>query len=208
MLARNVIYRIFMNFSAFFLGFIFWGLCSSMLIIYTTSPFLYSEIEDIPACEYALVLGAAKQGKYGLNPYFKYRMEAAAELYFSGKVKKIIVSGDNHIQSYDETTDMAEYLISLGVPDSAIIRDYAGFRTLDSVVRAKKVFHCTSLIIVSQEFHNQRAVFIARCYGIDAIGYNARDLQKKNNLTHWRELAAKLAAIIDVFILNRQPKFL
>lgn len=103
---------------------------------------------------------------------------------------------------------MAEYLIGLGVPDNAIIRDYAGFRTLDSVVRAQKVFHCNSLIIVSQKFHNQRAVFIARHYGIDAVGYNARDVASKSNLTHWREFAARFGAVLDLYVLNRQPKFL
>jgi SanA protein len=155
-----------------------------------------------------LVLGSGKNGRNGINLYFKYRMEAAAELYFQGKVKKLIVSGDNHIKTYDETTDMADYLIDLGVPDHDIIRDYAGFRTLDSVVRAKKVFNCKSLIIVSQKFHNQRAVFIARHHNIDAVGYNAQDVQSKNNFTHWREFAAKFGTIIDLFLLNRQPKFL
>lgn len=154
------------------------------------------------------MLGSGKNGRFGINPYFKYRMEAAAELYLNRKVKKLVVSGDNHIKSYNETTDMAEYLISLGVPDEDIIRDYAGFRTLDSVVRAKKVFNCKSLIIVSQKFHNQRAVFIARHYRIDAVGYNAQDVQSKNNFTHWREFAAKFGTIIDLYLLNRQPKFL
>ena len=92
----------------------------------------------VPEKECALVLGANKSGKNGINKYFQYRMEAAADLYFHKKEKKIIVSGDNHIKCYDETTDMAEYLIGLGIPDSVIIRDYAGFRTLDSVVRSKK----------------------------------------------------------------------
>ena len=89
-----------------------------------------------------------------------------------------------------------------------IVRDYAGFRTLDSVIRAKKVFNCSSLIIVSQKFHNQRAVFIARKNGIDAVGYNSKDVTSKNNLTHLREIGAKFMAIIDIFVLNRQPKFL
>lgn len=186
----------------------FWALCSTFYIEFSTEKYLYDSVEKIPERDVALVLGSNKKGKHGINPYFRLRMESAAELYFSGKVKKLLVSGDNHIRSYDETTDMANYLIELGVPDSAIIRDYAGFRTLDSVIRAKKVFHCTSLIIVSQRFHNQRAVFIARQHGIDALGFNCPDVSSKNNYTHFREIWAKFAAIIDVFVLNRSPKFL
>jgi SanA protein len=200
--------RIALNTAPLFIGALFWAICSNCLIIVSTNNYLFDKVEDLPEKEFALVLGAGKKGKYGINLYFKYRMEAAAELYFQGKVKKLIVSGDNHIKTYDETTDMADYLINLGVPDHDIIRDYAGFRTLDSVVRAKKVFNCKSLIIVSQKFHNQRAVFIARHYNIDAVGYNARDVQSKNNFTHWREFAAKFGTIIDLYLLNRQPKFL
>jgi SanA protein len=199
---------LFLKLTACGLGTLFWATCSNFLIEYSTENYLYDKLADLPEKDAALVLGAGKNGKYGINPYFAYRMEAAAELYFSGKVKKLIVSGDNHIKSYDETTDMAEYLVALGVPDHAIIRDYAGFRTLDSVVRAQKVFHCNSLIIVSQKFHNQRAVFIAHHYGIDAVAYNARDVQSKGNLAHLREFAAKFAAMLDLYLLNRQPKFL
>lgn len=190
------------------LGVVFWAICSNCVIIYSTSKYLYDSIDELPQKEFGLVLGSGKNSRFGINLYFKYRMEAAAELYFEGKVKKLIVSGDNHIKTYDETTDMANYLIDLGVPDRNIIRDYAGFRTLDSVVRAKKVFNCKSLIIVSQKFHNQRAVFIARHHNIDAVAYNAQDVPSKNNFTHWREFAAKFGTIIDLFILNRQPKFL
>ena len=187
---------------------LFWATFSNFLIIQTTEKYLFDDLEKIPEKEFALVLGATKNGKYGPNPYFKYRMQAAADLYFNKKVKKLIVSGDNHIKSYDETTDMANYLIDLGVPDSVIIRDYAGFRTLDSVIRAKKVFNCKSLIIVSQKFHAQRAVFIARNNGIDAVGYNARDVKSKINMTHFREFGAKFLTVLDVFVLFTQPKFL
>lgn len=195
------------QFTSLALGCLYWAFPANFLIEYSTQNYLYDDLKDVPQKETALVLGARKHGNFGINPYFQYRIDAAAELYFTGKVKKIIVSGDNHRVGYDETTDMAESLIEKGVPDSCIIRDYAGFRTLDSVVRAQKVFHCNSLIIVSQKFHNQRAVFIARHYGIDAAGYNARDVSSKSNLTHIREFAAKFGAVLDLYILNRQPKF-
>jgi len=200
--------KYFINLIAIVVGTIFWSLCSTLLIERSTQNYLYDNVHLVPEKECALVLGANKSGKNGINKYFQYRMEAAADLYFHKKEKKIIVSGDNHIKCYDETTDMAEYLIGLGIPDSVIIRDYAGFRTLDSVVRSKKVFNCKSLIIVSQKFHNERAVFIAHHYEIDAVGYNATDVPSKSNFTHIREIGAKFVAILDLFIFNRQPKFL
>lgn len=200
--------QLILNFLAICFGTVFWALASTLLIEKSTESYLYDSIETVPSKEYALVLSANKNGKFGINQYFQYRMEAVANLYFNKKVKKIIVSGDNHIKTYDETTDMANYLIAMGVPDSVIIRDYAGFRTLDSVVRSKKVFNCKSLIIVSQKFHNQRAVFIAHQNGIDAVGYNAKDVESKNNLTHLREIGAKFVAVLDLFVFCRQPKFL
>ena len=103
---------------------------------------------------------------------------------------------------------MAEYLIELGVPEDIIIKDYAGFRTLDSVVRAKKVFNCSSLIIVSQEFHNKRAIFIADHYDLDAVAYNARDVQRRTGSFHWREFLARPLMILDLFVFNSKPKFL
>ena len=173
-----------------------------------SSAHLYDSIHEIPNKKTALVLGAAKFGKYGgINPYYQYRINAAYNLFANNKVEKLIVSGDNHSKSYDETTAMAESLISMGVPDSCIIRDYAGFRTLDSVIRSKKVFNCQELIIVSQKFHNERAVFAARYYGIDAVGYNARDVQATNNYTHFREIGAKFLMVLDLYCLKTQPRF-
>ena len=200
--------NLLIQFTTLIFGSIYWAFPANFIVEYSTENYLFDDLKDVPQKETALVLGARKNGKTGINPYFQYRIDAAAELYFAGKVKKIIFSGDNHCVGYDETTDMAESLIEKGVPDSCIIRDYAGFRTLDSVVRAQKVFHCNSLIIVSQKFHNQRAVFIAKQYGIDAAGYHARAVTSKSNLTHIREFAAKFGAILDLFVLNRQPKFL
>lgn len=184
-------------------------ICFNIIIVNKSEQFLYDRLTDIPEKSTALVLGAAKNGKNeGVNPYFKYRMEAAAALYFEGKIKNIIVSGDNHIRGYDEPSDMANYLIELGVPKEIIILDYAGFRTLDSVIRAKKVFNCQELIIVSQKFHNQRAVYAARQMGIDAVGYNARDVSSNRNFTHMREIASKFLMILDIHLLHTKPKFL
>jgi len=177
------------------------------IIISKSEPYLFDEVKELPYKKTALVLGTIK-GNNGINPYFKYRMEAAAELYFEGKIEQILVSGDNHVVGYDEPTDMANYLVELGVPRNIIILDYAGFRTLDSVIRAKKVFNCSELIIVSQKFHNQRAVYAARTIGIDAVGYNATDVSSKNNFTHYREIVSKFVMILDLHAFHTEPKFL
>jgi SanA protein len=193
--------------SLLFLTVLIWG-ANSKICNFSENK-MTDDINEIEACETGLVLGASKYYRNGnVNLYFQYRMEAAAELYHSGKVNQLIVSGDNHTVSYDEPTDMAESLIALGVPDENIIRDYAGFRTLDSVIRAKKVFNCEKLIIVSQKFHNQRAVFAANHHGIQAQGYNAQDIQSNRNLTHLREIGAKFLMVLDLYVFNRQPKFL
>jgi SanA protein len=132
---------------------IIYSLCCNYYIVKSTENRIYSEIKEIPKNEVAVVLGASKylgvNEKY-INPYFKYRMEAAAELYHSGKVKHLLVSGDNHSKNYDEPTDMKNYLISLGVPCEAITLDYAGFRTFDSMIRAKEIFGLKRFTIVSQ----------------------------------------------------------
>ncbi|MFT5823016.1 MAG: SanA protein [Crocinitomix sp.] len=181
---------------------------SEKIVINQTENQIYTEVEEIPFREFALVLGAKKDGINGLNPYFKYRMDAAIALYRSNKVSKIIVSGDNHTDKYNETEDMAAYLLKAGIPANAIVKDYAGFRTLDSVVRAKKIFNCQNVTIVSQRFHNQRALFIANYYGLNAIAYCAKDVNSTKNYTHIREYFAKCLVIFDLYLFNRRPKFL
>lgn len=190
-------------------GMLYWICLSNMIIIQSTDQLIYKNPSEIPYSKYALVLGTSKTTSGNrLNYYFKYRLAAAIELFEANKIEKIIVSGDNSIKEYDETTDMANYLIEKGIPDSCIIRDYAGFRTLDSVVRAKKVFNATSLTIISQEFHLQRALFIAKYYNLDAIGFVAPDVKRRFELSPLREYLAKFGTIIDLFFLNTQPKFL
>ncbi len=143
------------------------------------------------------------------NRYFTRRIDSAAELYHAGKVKWLLVSGDNGRKNYDEASGMQQALIAKGVPAKVIFCDYAGFSTLDSVVRAKKVFGENHITIISQEFHNQRAIWLAKQYGIDAIGFNAPDLNMKHGLyTQLREKLARVSAVIDAKILHRQPKYL
>ncbi|WP_449400292.1 SanA/YdcF family protein [Chryseobacterium wanjuense] len=165
-------------------------------------------IADIPETKTALLLGTSKNLNSGLpNAYFYNRIQAAVDLYKSGKIEYIIVSGDNSRKSYNEPEDMLLTLIHYGIPQDRIFLDHAGFRTLDSVVRAKEIFGQTKLVIISQKFHNERAVFLAKKNGIDAFGYNAKDINKYMGFkTNIREYFAKAKAYYDL-ILGVKPKF-
>lgn len=187
-----------------------WGV--SAIAVYAASSrrvFDSASIDAVPRQRAAVVMGCVKTLANGLNNlYFSRRIDAAAELYKAGKVDSIIVSGDNHVKGYDEPSDMKESLVNAGVPAERIVCDYAGFRTLDTVVRAKKVFGLNSFIIVSQPDHVRRAVFTARGFGCDAYGYAAKDVTGRRSIkTTIREQLAKIAAVVDV-ILRRGPKFL
>jgi SanA protein len=179
-------------------------------IINSTKQQLYNDINTIPARKVGLVLGASKKTSRGTpNLYFSYRIQAAYELFKANKIQYLLLSGDNHIKGYDEPSDMREALIALGVPDSCIVLDYAGFRTLDSVVRCNEVFSEDTIIVISQEFHNQRALFISNKNGINAIGFNAKEVNKNYSFkTRLREYFARVKCVLDIYILYTSPKFL
>ncbi|EKS1845796.1 ElyC/SanA/YdcF family protein [Cronobacter muytjensii] len=165
---------------------------------------LYEAVANTPARKVGLVLGARPD-----NRFFNRRIEAAAALYHAGKVSWLLVSGDNSRADYDEPTAMAEALNRRGVPATAIFCDYAGFSTLDSVVRAREVFQETRITIISQAFHNARAVYLAQHYGIDAIGFNAEDpALRHTQYTLLRERFARVRAVLDARWLRREPHFL
>ena len=170
----------------------------------------YADVRAIPARKVGLVLGCVGRLADGQrNLFFTRRMQAAAELFHAGKVRFLLVSGDNHVCTYDETTEMKTELIRLGVPAERIQCDYAGFRTFDSVVRAKEVFGETELTVISQQFHNERAIFIAQHRGLDLIGYNARDVgAARGVLIRLREQLARVRTVLDVFVLPTKPHFL
>lgn len=163
---------------------------------------------DVPETKTALLLGTSKNLNSGLpNAYFYNRIQAAIDLYKSGKIKYIIVSGDNSTKDYNEPEDMLLTLMKYGIPQDRIFLDHAGFRTLDSVVRAKEIFGQTKLVIISQKFHNERAVFLAKKNGIEAYGYNAKDVNKYAGFkTNMREYLAKAKAYGDL-IFGVEPKF-
>jgi SanA protein len=170
--------------------------------------FVSYTIADVPETKTALLLGTGKTLSNGMpNAYFDNRIKAAADLYKSGKVQYVIVSGDNSTKDYNEPEDMQSALVEQGVPQDKIILDYAGFRTLDSVVRAKDIFGQTRLVIISQKFHNERAVFLARKNGMEAFGYNAEDVNKYAGLkTNLREYLAKAKVYWDL-LFGVEPKF-
>ena len=164
--------------------------------------------EDLPKCRTALVLGCSPNIGSRRNLFFLRRMEAAAALYRSGKAETLLLSGDNGSRGYNEPEAMRRHLIALGVPDEAIYCDYAGFRTLDSVVRACDVFQQRRFIIVSQKFHCRRAVFLARMKGAEAFGFAAEDIGawRWKFRNHFRESLARPAALLDL-LTARQPRF-
>jgi SanA protein len=170
---------------------------------------LYETVQDIPYKKVGLLLGTSKYDNQGYeNLYYTYRIRAAVELINSGKIKYIIVSGDNSKQSYNEPEMMRQDLIAQGVDSSIIFLDYAGFRTFDSIVRLEKIFGQKSATIISQKFHNERALFIASKEEIDAIGFNAQDVSTQQGFkTKWREKLARVKVYID-YIIGKKPKFL
>ena len=180
------------------------------LIVSTAAGRMYDDVTAVPDQRVALLLGCSKTlANGGPNFFFKKRIAAAGELYKAGMIKAFIVSGDNHRQGYDEPSDMKQALIEAGVPEAKIICDYAGFRTLDSVARAKKVFGQDRILIISQRFHNERALYLAKGWGMDAIAFDAREVQIDHALkTYIREVFARVKAVLDLHLLHTQPKFL
>ena len=164
----------------------------------------------VPNNKIGLLLGTSPVSSYTKksNPYYYYRIDAAVRLYKSGKIKRILISGDNRHKSYSEPDMMKNDLMKRGIPGHHIYLDFAGFRTLDSVVRAKKVFKLNEFTIISQEFHNERAICLANWQGIEAVGYNAKDISvKKGVKVQIREIFARVKLVLDM-IINKQPHFL
>ncbi len=171
---------------------------------------IYEDITRIPPKRAALVLGTSKYiAKGKINYFYRYRIDAAAALWKAGKVKAIVVSGDNGTRYYNETRAMYRDLIKAGVPARYITRDYAGFRTLDSIVRAGSDFGLDDYIIVSQRFHLQRALYIAHAKGQKAIGFAARSAPHTLASVRMflREVAARAVMMADLYLLHTTPKY-
>lgn len=169
-----------------------------------------AELADLGARPAALVLGTSRTLSDGRpNLYYAFRIEAALALFRAGKCEKIVVSGDNGTVDYNEPEDMKADLVARGVPADCIVCDYAGFRTLDSVIRFKEVFGQTGGIVVSQRFHNERAIFIGQAHGIDLVGFNAQDVTFATGFkTRTREVVSRVACVLDVHVFGTKPKYL
>ena len=198
--------------SAFFIVIIF-GIVVLAIDIFVSDSAkdrMYSSVEKVPKRGVALLLGTAKYVRKGkINYFYKYRIDAAVKLYKAGKVRAILVSGDNATKYYNEPARMKRDLIKRGIPKSKIYLDFAGFRTLDSILRAQEIFGLKKYIIVSQKFHLQRALFIAQKSGANAIGFVAKDIPRTTAAfkMRMREYAARVKAFLDIYILHTTPKF-
>ena len=172
-------------------------------------PHIFSNVKDVPNHKIGLLLGTSKHLRNNrVNLFYKYRIEAAIELYKAGKIKFILISGDNGRNDYDEPTSMKNDLIAAGIPESAIYLDYVRFRTLDSIVRCKKVLGQDRVLVISQKFHNERAICLAKANVIVADGYNAKDINGRYGIkAHIREYLARMKMCLDI-VFGKKPKFL
>lgn len=170
---------------------------------------LYATAAELPANEVGLVLGTSPRLADGrVNLHFESRMDAAAELYRTGKVRHLLVSGASD-GTYDEPTAMKKALVVRGVPAAVITCDYAGFRTLDSVVRAHRIFGLSRMTIITQRFHNTRALAIARHEGIGAIGFCSPDVNLRDSFrAEAREVLARTWVVLDLYVWHRGPRLL
>ena len=166
----------------------------------------FSNIDDVPTMQTALLLGTNPKTRDGKRPssFYLARINATAELYKHGKFRQLIISGDRR-EGYDEPQTMRHDLIERGVPDSIIMMDGQGYRTLLSLRNSKQYFGIHDMIIISQKWHNERSIFLADKMNIKAVGYNADDVSHPRAIwTHIRELLARVKLFIDLYVTHRE----
>lgn len=166
----------------------------------------FSNINDVPTMQTALLLGTNPKTRDGKRPssFYLARINATAELYKHGKFRQLIISGDRR-EGYDEPQTMRHDLIERGVPDSIIMMDGQGYRTLLSLRNSKQYFGIHDMIIISQKWHNERSIFLADKMNIKAVGYNADDVRHPRAIwTHIRELLARVKLFIDLYVTHRE----
>lgn len=180
---------------------------SRLYIIYYAKPRMHS-IENVPERPVAIVFGAGLWSNGRPSPILRDRVATGADLYFQGKVKKLLMSGDNSYIDYNEPGAMTDYAVELGVPEEDIVQDYAGRRTYDTCFRAREIFRLDKVILVTQEFHLSRAIYTCSQMGLDAIGVLAdRRRYHTNARIYWeiRESFASLVALLEVNITHPKP---
>jgi SanA protein len=170
---------------------------------------VFEQSADVPFAAVGIVLGTSpKTMQGGPNPYFEERISAAADLYEMGKIKHILVSGDNATVYYNEPEKMKQALLKRGVPETAITLDYAGFRTLDSMFRCQKVFGQNEVTVITQPFHTYRALFIANYLDMKANAYATKKVHSASFKMAVREYLARSLAVWELYVVNKEPKFL
>ncbi|MEM7107863.1 MAG: ElyC/SanA/YdcF family protein [Bacteroidota bacterium] len=187
---------------------LFFMFMANLIVDFYSNVRIASYTEEVVGDKYTvLLLGTNKflPDEVSENVYFTYRIDAVMELYQAGLISQILISGDNSRDDYNEPRDMQRALQARGIPSSLIKLDFAGFRTLDSIVRSKKLFGKKRLLVVSQGFHLQRALFLSWYFGVDAIGYEAKG--NMNISMFIREHLAVPKMLLDIMVLNTQPTY-
>ena len=178
-------------------------------VVASTSHDVYDDKKLLPDHRVALVLGTSHRVAGKPNPFFEERMETAAELFHAGKIDHFILSGDNRTRYYNEPVEMRKALQKKGVPVAAVTLDYAGLRTLDSIIRCKQIFGQNKISIITQPFHSYRALFISRYYGMDAVAMVAGEPDFESSVkVRLREYLARPKAVLDLYVLKTTPRFL
>lgn len=185
-------------------------IASNIWVVKSTENKVFTDYALLPDHRVALVLGTSHKQVGGKpNPFFEKRMDTAAELFKSRKIDQFLLSGDNRTRFYNEPVEMRKALVARGVPADVITLDYAGLRTLDSVVRGKEIFGQNKLTIITQPFHSYRALFISKFYDIDAVAMVTEDPDMGSSFkVRLREYLARPKAVLDLYVLHTTPRFL
>ncbi|MGD8170247.1 SanA/YdcF family protein [Vibrio sp. TRT 21S02] len=177
-------------------------------VSYQTDAEIFTSEDQVNQFDVAVVLGTSKYLGRTLNEYYSHRIDAAIELFQQDKVTNFLLSGDNAHRSYNEPWTMKRDLLRAEVPEDRIYLDYAGFRTLDSIVRAKEIFDTDNFLIISQKFHCERALFIAKHHNINASCFAVPGPTNPGYKVRLREVFARTKAFLDLYVLDAKPKFL
>lgn len=196
---------------ALLIGFAVFGIVvyANLTAIWSARGRIFTDVKAMPPVKVGLVFGTSDKVAGRENLYFRYRIDAAEEVWKAGRLETIIVSGDNRSQYYNEPEKMKAALVARGLPADRIVCDYAGLRTLDSVVRAKEIFGADPVLFISQRFQNERAIYLAKAHDIQAYGFAAQDVQSQQGIrTKMREIGARVKMWLDVHFLNTRPRHL
>ena len=200
--------RLFLRMIPYLIGFLAGVAIIDQWVWWSTRDQRFSRIEDVPHHKVGLLLGTSRYvlKEHKLNLFYIYRIRAAVQLFNAGKVDYILVSGDNRTASYNEPAMMLADLLRCRIPRDHIVLDYAGFRTYDSMIRCRDVFGEKDIVIISQPFHNARALFIANHTGMNAVAFNANDVQAAKRVKNFfRERGARVRMMFDL-MFGTTPK--